>query len=284
MEENEPYESSSEMKTNGLRRWLVWLVVGLIGILVVLLAAFAGSRLLGDRPSTVPDEAEVAVMRETLTPTATPTPLPTATITPTPPGSTPVPVEAAAGWTFEGVRLQPDPHLGGLLIYGEAINNTGSPQRILGVLGTYYDVDGALVIPEEISDYWPIETVSPGWRMPFELTLIGPVALDRVALQVNGEVSDNPLRTDFELSQLEGVQGDDEYCVIGRVRNPGQALDSYLMAVAVLYDDDDRVINWGIGYQPVPENLVGDETVMASGCAEHYGNVVARYDLRAWGE
>jgi hypothetical protein len=56
------------------------------------------------------------------------------------------------------------------------------------------------------------------------------------------------------------------------------------MVVAVLYNDDDRVINWGIGYQPVPENLVGDETVVASGCAEHYSHVVARYDLRAWGE
>jgi hypothetical protein len=195
-----------------------------------------------------------------------------------------VAVEPAAGWTFEGVRVQVDAALGGLLIYGEAINNTAAPQRILGLLGTYYDAQGGAITPQESSDYWPIETVPPGWRMPFELTLIGPTAVDRVELQVTTEDSDEPLRTDLELSELAGAPSDDEYCVIGRARNLGQPLESYLMVAVVLYDSEERVINWGIGYQPAQDSLVGDETAAVSACAEHYNQVVARHELLAWGE
>jgi hypothetical protein len=56
------------------------------------------------------------------------------------------------------------------------------------------------------------------------------------------------------------------------------------MVVAVLDDEDDRVINWGIGYQPAPANLTAEETVVVSACAERFNNLVARYELRAWGE
>ena len=77
---------------------------------------------------------------------------------------------------------------------------------------------------------------------------------------------------------------DGEYCVTGRVRNPGQPLNIYLMAVAVLYDSQDQVINWGIGYQPASDNLVGDETAAVSACAEHFSQVVTRHELRVWGQ
>jgi hypothetical protein len=153
-------------------------------------------------------------------------------------GSTPVAVEPAEGWTFEGVRVQPDAALGGLVIFGEAINGSGKPQRILGLQGTPYDAQGGTIAPEETSDYWPIETVPPGWRMPFELTLIGPTAVDRVELQVTTEGSDEPLRTDVEVSELKGADVEAEFCVRGSARNLGQPPDAYLMAVAVLYDGD----------------------------------------------
>ncbi|HRV94654.1 MAG TPA: hypothetical protein P5526_21020, partial [Anaerolineae bacterium] len=169
-------------------------------------------------------------------------------------------------------------------VYGEAINGAGGPQRILGLQGTYFDAGGQTITPEEISDYWPIETVLDGERMPFELTLVGPIAIDQVNLQVVTETSSESPRTDFELSNIKGMEHETDYCVTGRARNLGQPLNEYLMTVAVLYDDDDRVINWGIGYQPADNAPVGDETVIVSACAERFNNVVARYDLRAWGE
>ena len=119
--------------------------------------------------------------------------------------------------------------------------------------------------------------------MPFELTVLGPSQADRVELQIATEPGNAP-RTDFELSNIKGMEQETDYCVTGRARNLGQPLNEYLMTVAVLYDDDDRVINWGIGYQPADNAPVGDETVIVSACAERFNNVVARYDLRAWGE
>ncbi|MDX1520665.1 MAG: hypothetical protein R3264_03480 [Anaerolineae bacterium] len=220
----------------------------------------------------------------TATVTPTPTPLPTPTITSTPPGSTPVAVESAAGWSFEGVRIQPDPDLGGLTIYGEAINGSGAAQSILGLQSTIYDLQGQEIPKEIIDDYWPIETVPDGGRIPFELTLLGPSQADRVELQIVTEPGNQPPRTDFELFDLEGADVETEFCVTGRARNLGQPLDSYLIAVAVLYDQDERVINWGLGYQSAPADLTGEATVVVSACAERFNNVVARYELRAWGE
>ncbi|MGD9146658.1 MAG: hypothetical protein PVI80_13930, partial [Anaerolineae bacterium] len=208
----------------------------------------------------------------------------TPTVTPTPLASTPVAVEPAAGWTFEGVRVQPDPGLDGLLIYGEALNDSGSPQSILGLQGAFYDAQGKAITPEKTSDYWAFETVPPGWRMPFELTLYGPSAVDRVELQVTTEETDQPLRTDFEVTDLEGADVEADFCVTGRARNLGQPLDRFLMVAAVLYDADGRVINWGIGYQPAPADLTGDNTVVVSACARRYNHNVARYELRAWGQ
>lgn len=290
-------QNSTEQKPTPPRRRSTWLVAGLVGGLVLVCLAGGLAIIIGIReratpggvdalPPTAtraPGEAEVAVIRETLAPTSTPTPAPTATVTPTPPGSTPVAVEPAGDWTFEGVRIQPDLGLGDLTVYGEAINNSDVPQRILGLQSALYDSQGQAIIPKETSDYWPIETVPPGGRMPFELTVTGPTEADRVELQIATETGDQPPRLDFELTELEGIQTESEYCVKGSVRNLGQPLDSYLMVVAVLYDDDDRVINWGIGYQPASADLVGDETVAVSACAERFNQIVARYELRAWG-
>ena len=74
-----------------------------------------------------------------------------------------------------------------------------------------------------------------------------------------------------------------DYCVTARARSLGQPLTDFLMVVAILYDDEDRVINWGIGCQPAPANLAGDETMVVSACAERFNHIVARHELRAWG-
>jgi hypothetical protein len=286
MEEHDTQENSTEQSPKDTQRRSIWLVGGLTGGLAILLIALGVIFLpkLIRTPDRVVGPGELGTPLPTETPTATATPTATPTVTPTPLASTPVAVEPAEGWTFEGVRVQPDPGLGGLLIYGEAINNSGAPQSILGLQGTFYDAQGGAITPQKISDYWPIETVPPGWRMPFELTLIGPTAVDRVELRVTTEESDEPLRTDFEVSQLTGADVESEFCVTGRARNLGQPLDRFLMVVGVLYDADGRVINWGTGYQRATADLTGDNTVVVSACAQRYNHNVARYELRAWGE
>jgi hypothetical protein len=274
--------NSTQQQPTPTRRRPIWLVAGLVGGLAILVGVISLPKLIGT-PDRVVGPGELGTPLPTETPTATPTPLPTPTITPTPPGSTPVAVAPAEGWTFEGVRIQPDPGLGDLLVYGEAINSSGAPQRILGLQAALYDSQGQSLDLQVTDDYWPIETVPAEGRMPFELTVIGPSQADRVELQIETEPGQPP-RTDFELTEVEGQEREADYCVTGRARNLGQPLDSYLMVVAVLYDDDDRVINWGIGYQPASATPIGDDTVVVSACAERFFHTVARYELRAWGE
>jgi hypothetical protein len=184
---------------------------------------------------------------------------------------------------FEGVRIQPDQSLGGLTVYGEALNNSGVPQRILGLQAALYDSQGQSLNLEVIDDYWPIETVPPEGRMPFELTMIGPSQADRVELQISTEPGSESLRAGLGISDLEGQESNEEFCVWGQIRGPEPPLAEYAMVAVVLYDDDDRVINWGIGYRPA-ESFEGQESVQIGACAEHFFNAVARYELRAWGE
>ena len=306
--------NSTEMKSNPSRRCSVWLLAGVAGVLalmcglailayvVAVLLGLVSPPSLGGLPSlsgSGAPQATAPVAAAPLPPTATgapgepaatlilgtptPTPTTTPTITPTPPGSTPVAVEAAEGWSFEGVRVQPGPDLRWLLVYGEAVNQSGASQSVLGIQGTFYDAQGQPLTLDDYDEYWPMETLPDGGRMPFELTLYGPTAVDRVELQISTEPGDEALRTDLEITEVEGQENDENFCVAGQVRRPEPPLAHHAMVVAILYDADDRVINWGMGYEPA-NAFEGQEAVRMFACVERYNHVVARYELRAWGE
>jgi hypothetical protein len=53
--------------------------------------------------------------------------------------------------------------------------------------------------------------------------------------------------------------------------------------MAVLYDDQDRVINYSDDYQRFPEGLVKDTTADFDVCVNPLEQTVTRYELRAWG-
>ncbi|HXV42119.1 MAG TPA: hypothetical protein VEC96_03585 [Anaerolineae bacterium] len=67
------------------------------------------------------------------------------------------------------------------------------------------------------------------------------------------------------------------------MRNPSGPLSSYLMVVAILYDSQDRVINFGNYHQPAPTALVGDQMMDFEICVDPLDQTVTRYELRAWG-
>lgn len=55
------------------------------------------------------------------------------------------------------------------------------------------------------------------------------------------------------------------------------------MVVAILYDSQDRVINFGNYHQPAPTALVGDQMMDFEICVDPLDQTVTRYELRAWG-
>ena len=185
-------------------------------------------------------------------------------------------------WSFVGVRVSTDDG-GNLLLHGDAINNAGSSQEIVSITGLFYDAQGRVTADANmILEYWPlIDTIPPGGRVPFELTVVGIQSAANFYLSVEAEPSDETPRQDFEFSDLKQSNEAGNYCVTGKLRNPGDALQSYLVIVVVLYDDQDNVINFGDYGEFDVGAGGGDQTFEI--CIDPLNQDVARYELRAWG-
>lgn len=169
-------------------------------------------------------------------------------------------------------------------MYGEAINNTGVTQELVFIAGTFYDAQGQLIADSESTyDYWPVGVIPPAGRVPFELTVVGIQNAARYELSVEAEPVDRTPRQDFGFSELSESDDGGEYCVAGRLNNPGSAVQDYLAVVLILFDGQDRVVNFGEEYDPLPESVVGNETWEFVVCTETFDQQVARYELRAWG-
>lgn len=171
-----------------------------------------------------------------------------------------------------------------MLLFGDLINNTGFSQELFDIVGQFYDVNGQVVADESSTyGYWPIFVIPADGRMPFELTVEGIRDAANYDLRVDSEPSGEVPRQDFEFFDLYELNEDYGYCVGGRIRNPGGALEDDMVVVAVLYDAQDTIVGFG-EYYPYFEELVGDQTEEFEICADTYSQQVARYELRAWGQ
>lgn len=220
-------------------------------------------------------------------------PLPTEPLPMNPTGTPPAPLNTAptgsqgadkAGWAFAGVQNFPDQDGGNLVLYGDMVNNTGSVQQVSLVTGTFFDAQGQIVADgSRAVDYWPVDIIPPRGRVPFELTVYGIQSIANFDLTVEAEQSAEILRQDFQFLDLNQSNDGESYCLTGRLQNPGDQLQNYVVIVAVLYDDQDNVINFGEFYDPAPANVVGNVTLDFDICVAPVKLNVARYELRAWG-
>lgn len=190
---------------------------------------------------------------------------------------------AAAGWSFSGVQATVDPELGEMLVYGEMSNDTGEPQRVMGVQATFYDGQGQPLVDNRSLDYLPAETVPAGERVPFELTVIGAPAGANLDLSVEARPDSASPRQDFSIAQVAPFDQAGEYCLAGQVQNPGAPLASYLTIVAVLYDAQDGVIGFNSSYEPAGTGFSSGQPLQFTVCINPSGQPVARYEVRAWG-
>jgi len=221
----------------------------------------------------------------------TPTPVPAASATaaevPPTPSDTPTPAATPLpeGWVFTDLRLGPAPDGRDLLISGILINNTGTPQVLNTIDGLFYDSQGQSIDDTFYTLDYPINEVPQGGRIPFQIQLKNhPNAAD-VDLEVLAESGGDAPRQDFEFLEVNAVPQGDEYCVAGRVRNPGSKLGSYLLVAAVLYDGENKVINYYYDYfdDALPV-LAGEQTQDGTVCVDPLQQEVARYELAAWGQ
>jgi hypothetical protein len=214
-----------------------------------------------------------------------PTPTrPSTTPQSTPTTASPV-IAASGGWSFLGLKSAYDPDWESVSIRGEAINGTGASQRLSDITGTFYDAAGGVIAGEDDTDsYWPMYVAPAGGRVPFEITLYDIREVADFDLQVIAQASDETARQDFEFQELDASNDGSDYCVAGKLRNPGDKLGDYLVIAAVLYDDQDDVINFDSGTWRHPQQIVGDQLLDFEVCVDPLGQDVARYEMRAWGQ
>lgn len=179
--------------------------------------------------------------------------------------------------------MSPDPYDNGLLLHGDVINNTGSGQDLVSITGIFFDTEGQVIGDANTAAYWPIATVPQGGRLPFELVIMGLQSVANFELKVKAEPSADTLHQEFEFLEVNSSTGAGDYCLVGKLHDLSGTLESYLIVVAVLYDDQEQVINYSDDYKPLPNGLMGGQTTDFEVCVDPLNQAVARYELQAWG-
>jgi len=194
------------------------------------------------------------------------------------------PRSITAGWTVAGIQLFADPASNNLLFYADLENQTGSAQRLSLISGVFYDEGGQLIAAsDQVDGYWPIEAMPANGRMPFELTVAGIQSAASFNLEIGAEpVSDAP-RQDFELIGLNQRPEAERYCLAGQLRNPGEALQEYLIIVTILYNPEGGIINFSHYSEPGFAEIAGDHSLDFDICIGSSHREIAGHELRAWG-
>jgi hypothetical protein len=99
-------------------------------------------------------------------------------------------------------------------------------------------------------------------------------------LSIQAAPIDESPRQDLQFLNLTERSDQDMYCVQGTLQGPAVNLESYLVIVAVLYDGQNSVINFGDYYEPY---LDAGQNLDFEICVGPPNQGVARYELRAWG-
>jgi|GEM_PF-1756890 len=209
-------------------------------------------------------------------------PNPTASL-PAPPESNPTPVPEVSGWTFVSVRALINQ--GDAFVVGEAINNTGAPQREIDISGIFYNNNDQLIEDEvETADYIPVDVVPVGARIPFELVIESSQPIYRLDLLGLSQPADFSPRQDFEISGVhQSTDNAGMYCLQGQIKNPGTAIEDYLIILATAYDEQGQVVGFGEHSENSPGTVIADQTAPFKVCLDPLDQHVSSYELRAWG-
>ncbi len=196
-------------------------------------------------------------------------------------GPTPV---ASGDWSFSGLRLHTaELDQGVSALFGDFVNNSGHPETLKLIRGTFYDADGRTLDTQDSTAFWPLPVVPPGSRVPFMMfAALVPQAVAKYDLEIEAEPSHQAPAQDFQFSGVQVTPGTETYCLEGQVSHPGAALKQDAEIVVVLYDSQGNVINFGT-LSPDLKALAGGQPIDFNICVPSFGLATDHYDLNAWG-
>jgi len=202
----------------------------------------------------------------------------------TPPPPPPAQIPDTSGWAFNGVTNVAGNSEEGLLLMGELVNNTGAPQQVIDISGAFYDAQGEDTVNSlNVVSYVPVDPVPVDAHIPFYLQVDGRRDIDHFDLNALSEPASDPPRQDFQFSGVEQwVDDDTGYCLRGQVDNQGPPVQEYLIVVAIGYDDQGSVVNFGEYYVDTLPGSDGQSSPFEL-CLASPGRQLNRHDLRVFG-
>lgn len=259
----EPWQGYPALKRGRRGKWLAF------ALSLVLLAACG-------RPPPGPDLETVpaATLTATPTPTATATGVPTDT--PRPVSSTPVPTRTATPppaqtpATRSQAELPRDseavPRLldhayhtdtqGDVHVVGQVLNDTYQNLKLIRIEGSFYDQNLAVIAEAETYAY--IDTLRPGEKAPFKLTLPKrdvPRPISSYNLKTSGTATtDEPflgiqfVQHDASLDDVSWNAGQSDLAIVGEVTNVESIPAGDIRVSCALYDVDGKVLDVGMTY------------------------------------
>ena len=162
------------------------------------------------------------------------------------------------------------------------LNNTGTTQTLNEIRG-FLSSDPALAAFSNYRYFYPVNEVGQGSRLPFKLLIPDQTIPPDFELEVLASEGGDSPRQEFEYLEVSTITEGDDFCVTGKVRNTGSTLSSYLVVAAILFDGENKVINYHNYDEADPLDLVGDQVRDVSICVDPLDQAVARYELQAWG-
>jgi hypothetical protein len=194
------------------------------------------------------------------------------------------PLNSSGGWSFAATRADAIPARKMIMLFGEMINETGAAQQVSTVTGTFYDTQGQVIAADK-STYglWPTNTVPPGGRVPFALTVYDMQEMGNFELAVQSKPAATVPRQYFEFVGVSEQMKGNNYCLAGGLKNPGGQLAKYLVIAAILYDDQGNVLRFGNNNRVAYQEMMGDKTQNFEVCIKSPPNNMARHELLAWG-
>ncbi len=195
--------------------------------------------------------ASVASAVDTSAPVA---PTPTRTPVRVTPAPTPLPPDTIILGLLSSTDYA-DAADGTLTIVGEVRNDSQLDVGHTTVTATFYGDNGQII--GEVSGQTMLQTLPPGVRSPFVITLPRPTGVSNYSLRATGRPIP-PATTNAELVVVNTRRFEDTtgfYHVAGVVENTGPRKVEQARVIVTLYDRGGRVINVGFAY-PRPSSLL----------------------------
>jgi hypothetical protein len=162
------------------------------------------------------------------------------------------------GWSLANVRINHEPEMSALHVWGELVNYSGGDQRVETLVPTLRDGDyhpltteEAVVFPLGLDNMLADVSLADGHSVPFgfELHLPTDVSIEngqQIILSVIHSPAEST-RENFDIlhHSYDLVAWPERLEVNGVFDNPGPALQEYVTFVITAYDTEGRVAGWG---------------------------------------